>query len=418
MARRRRRSGSGARLPACVEAEGAALRLSRRRDQPRPGQDQRHLLAHAHAAHFRSPLQVRPAGPADHHPAAHRCSDARGLGRLPHLDHAHPARHLLHGRPRLQGQAPRARGAGLRLQLQALRRPGQPQPGLVEHGRRRLCRPRSAAQRGDGAQEAVRLRQGGRRRARARPLHPPDQARRVEAALHRELRRQRSLRRGGARGGRVLRGPDRRAPGRHGPVQARAVAAQLVHRAREEPRLPRDALRRRARRRRRRRPGAAGPLRGPAIADDRSRRDLDHRGRPAALAFVPGRRGRLHRARGVRVHQQRHAQRQGCAQSGQARHSWLPTGRARDHAHPFQHGKPRRGRLPAGRRGAAPRHRPRNGHGARGQTIAQGAGDRVPVADHPLHRKLRPLAPHRVRRLRPGPRQGPARRLRLCRPRR
>ena len=47
--------------------------------------------------------------------------------------------------------------------------------------------------------------------------------------------------------------------------------------------------------RRRRGPGDAAALQGPAAADDRPRRDLDHRGKPAALAVVPERRDRSRR---------------------------------------------------------------------------------------------------------------------------
>ena len=67
-------------------AEGAALRLRGRRDQPRSGQDQRPVLAHADAAHLRGPLRLRPPGPAGQDQAAHRRRHAADLRRLSRLD--------------------------------------------------------------------------------------------------------------------------------------------------------------------------------------------------------------------------------------------------------------------------------------------------------------------------------------------
>jgi hypothetical protein len=96
-----------------------------------------------------------------------------------------------------------------------------------------------------------------------------------------------TCRRGGARGGRGLRRQDPRPPGGHRAVQAGAVAAQQLHRARAQPRIPRAALRRRAGARRCRGPGHPGAPEGPAAAADRPRGDLHHRGEPAALAQLP-----------------------------------------------------------------------------------------------------------------------------------
>ena len=91
-----------------------------------------------------------------------------------------------------------------------------------------------------------------------------------------------------------------------GPFRLGAVAAQLVHRARAQPRLPRGALRRRARRRRRRGPGAARALQGPARcrwstgSRSRSSRRSSRAGcrsstaRPTSLERVPL---RVHRRR-------------------------------------------------------------------------------------------------------------------------
>ncbi len=94
-----------------------------------------------------------------------------------------------------------------------------------------------------------------------------------------------------------------------GPLRAQVLAAQLAHRPRTQPGVPRALLRRRGRTRRRRRrgPGAAGALQGPAAAAGRRGRDLDHRGAAAALAGVPERAGRFLRARARGVHRHRHA---------------------------------------------------------------------------------------------------------------
>ena len=120
----RRRSGRRhlARRP------GAARRLPGGRDRLRPGADLRPLLAHHHRRTSSRPVPLRPAGAAAEDQAADGAGTARGVGRLPHLDHPHPARHLLRRRPGLQGPAPRARRAGLRLRDQALRRPGTEEP--------------------------------------------------------------------------------------------------------------------------------------------------------------------------------------------------------------------------------------------------------------------------------------------------
>ena len=173
---------------------------------------------------------------------------------------------------------------------------------------------------------------------------------------------ERPVRRGRARGGRVLRRAGRGAPGRHRPVQARAVAAQLAHRVRAQPRLPRDVLRRRAERRRRRGPGARQALQGPAPADGRPRRDLDHRGGAAALARVRQRRGRRRLPRRLPVRAAGDAERQGRAEPRQARHPRLSDRRAGEPAVPVQHGRPGGRRLQPGAGRAAPRDRARRRH--------------------------------------------------------
>ena len=220
-------------------AEGAALRLRDRRDQHGPGEAAGHLLAHARRAPVRGPLHLRPPRPAGEDQAAHRRRHAGSLGRLPGLDREAAARHLLRRRPGLRRPPPRARRAGLRLQLQALRRPGEQGPGVGRLRVDRLCRARRVAAPGARRQDAVRLRPRDRGPARVGSLHAALQARHRAAAADRDARAGRPARCGGARGGRTLRRPVRGAPGRHRAVSPGAVAAQFVHRVRTQPRLPR-----------------------------------------------------------------------------------------------------------------------------------------------------------------------------------
>ena len=175
---------------------------------------------------------------------------------------------------------------------QAPLRPALEEPQPLPAGERQDPRPVGAAQAGARrTRQPFPYDQRGRGPARARPLHLPGQAGRAVAALPPAADDRRSvLRRGGARGGRVLRRQDHGAPGGHRAVPAGRVAAQLAHRAGAQPRLPRGALRRGGAGRR---PALAGHRRaaqGPHAADARPRRDLHHRGGAAALAVVPERR--------------------------------------------------------------------------------------------------------------------------------
>ncbi len=161
----------------------------------------------------------------------------------------HPARHPVRRRPGLRRQAARADRARLCLFVQAPLRPEVEEPEPVPARERQAARPERAAQGGARQQEAVPLRHAGRRRQGARPLHAAVQPGRAVAALPPAAAdRQLGVRRGGARGGRALWRQDHGAPGRHRPVPACRVAAQLAHRARAQPRLPRGALRRARRR--------------------------------------------------------------------------------------------------------------------------------------------------------------------------
>ena len=369
--------GAGRRLCARRRAEeGAALCLRGRRDQPRPGEGQRPVFAHPHAAHLRGPVPLRPPGTADQGQAAHGRRHARALPRLPLLDDPDHARHLLRGRPGVQGQAARAHCAGLCLRVQALRRPGEPEPRLDQPGDRSAGRPERAAPGCARREQALRLRPRDRGRARARPLHAALHARRTAPALLREPRLRRSVRCGGARGRRVLRRGGRGASGRHRAVQACAVAPQLVHRVRAQPGFPRDAVRRRARGRRCRRPGAARALQGPAPADDRPRRDLDHRRGAAALARVRQQRGRPRVRDGLPVRRAGDAERPRRVAPRQARHQGLPQPRADGLLRVLQHGRPGRGRLRRSQHRPAPSDRAGPGQPHRDRLRVQRAGHR------------------------------------------
>ena len=161
--------------------------------------------------------------------------------------------------------------------------------------------------------------QRDRRHPRARPLHDPLHAEGAAAALHsRPWPAATCTARSRARWSSSTATRPRRirsAPGPFKLVQWRRSSLIVFE---TQPRLPRDALRRRARRRRRRGPGAARPLQGPPPADGRPRRDLDHRGGAAALALVRQRRGRRRLPRRLPVRAAGDAERQGRAEPRQA----------------------------------------------------------------------------------------------------
>ena len=269
-----------------------------RRDQLRPGADQRPLFAHRAprtssrrryaTTTWRGPFEARP------HTAA---AMPEVVGRLPHLDDPHPARHLLRRRPGVQGPAARAGRRRLRLLAQALLRPGEQEPDLHRLRGAKACsastscaRRRSRqASRSTTTREVEGLRALDRYTLRS--SSSPSRAR----ASSTTLADSRSARRGGARGGRGLRrraSPSTRsAPARSGSTQLAAqLAASCSSATRTTASVRYDG---RAGRRRRRRPGdRSRRFKGRAPADGRPGRDLDHRGEPAALAGVPQRRAR------------------------------------------------------------------------------------------------------------------------------
>ena len=149
-------------------------------------------------------------------------------------------RELIGGRLRLLASSASSTRAGRARSLPTLenaRSSACDELRQAAHRRTSAVRLRHARSRACARSTATRCSSSSASRARASPT-----------TLSRPVAR----RRGGARGGRVLRRQDHGAPGRHRPVPARRVAAQLADRARAQPDLPRGVLRRGAARRRRR----------------------------------------------------------------------------------------------------------------------------------------------------------------------
>ena len=233
--------------------------------------------------------------------------------------------------PAFKGKPRELVAAGLRLRLQALRRPGQQEPGRGPRSRTRSSSAwPSCARRRSTSKQAVRLRPRDRGPARARPLHAAVQARRAAPALHRDPRRRRPVRRGRARGRRVLRRADRRPSGRHRPVQARAVAAQLAAscssatptsaRCSTTPSPPPTT----PRARRSWRASRAGGCRWSTGSRSRSSRRSSRAGCPSSTA-----RPTSSSASAAEFIDAGDARRQGRAEPGQARHPRLPRSSSR-----------------------------------------------------------------------------------------
>ena len=157
---------------AAGRAEGAALRLPA---PPRPASTRRRSSTSTRAPSRRTSSRACTAT-TTWRGRSRSCrdggGDARGVGRLPHLDGAHQARHLLRRRPGLQRQAARAGGAGLRLRRSSAsstrRSRARRCPTCEDQGIVGLDALRDEALK---SKQAVRLRPPSRRPARARPLH-------------------------------------------------------------------------------------------------------------------------------------------------------------------------------------------------------------------------------------------------------
>ena len=241
--------------------QGAALRLPVAETSFDPAQDHRPVLAHRHAAHLRGASTAtttwRGRRRSSRSPPT-ACPRSRPTS-APGPSSVQPGIYFADD-PAFKGQRRELVAAGLRLRAQAHRRPGEqePRPGACWRTTG-IVGLRELRKEALDEQEALRLRHADRRPARARPLHAAVQAGASRGPRFIEtLRRQRPVRRGGARGGRALRRPDRRAPGGHRAVPARRSGGAARSSCWSATRLPRDALRRRARGRRRRGPGHAG----------------------------------------------------------------------------------------------------------------------------------------------------------------
>mmetsp|Transcript_91071 Transcript_91071/g.253553 ORF Transcript_91071/g.253553 Transcript_91071/m.253553 type:complete len:318 (+) Transcript_91071:3192-4145(+) len=239
--------------------QNPALCDANRRDRAGPGEPERHLLAQPHRPHLRGPVHLRPPGPARQGGAADRGQRPGGQRRLSHLHDPAAPWHLFRRRPGLQGPSARGHGGRLRLQHQALCRPGQQGAGLAQLRGVRHRRPERTARAGPQGQEALPLRHRGRGPAGAGPLHAAGQDPRAAPAADRiPVRRQRPVWRRRARGGRALRRHDFRASGRHRALRAEVLAAQLAAGVRAQPGLPPANLRGQPRARRCRGAGHLG----------------------------------------------------------------------------------------------------------------------------------------------------------------
>jgi hypothetical protein len=209
--------------------------------------------------------------------------------RLPRVDLAHQAGHLLRRRPGVQGPEARADGAGLRLRAQALCRPRQYLAQLALGGRMAHRRPGGAARARAEGQEALRLRRESRACARSTATRCSSRSS-GRAALRREPHLGADL---GAVAREVVEfygdkimehpvgtGPFRLAQWRRSsrscssatPTSARSATTPSP---RPLPTMPRA------------RPSCAHE--GPQAAAGRPRRGLHHRGGAAALAELPQR---------------------------------------------------------------------------------------------------------------------------------
>ena len=128
-------AGAGARARRRAQPrrdEGAALRLPRRRDRLRPGADHRPVLAHRHAAHLRGAVPLRPPGAAGQDQAAARptaCPRSSADFRTWTVRMQARASSSPTTRPSRASSASWSRRTT--STPQALRRPGQQEPGLA-----------------------------------------------------------------------------------------------------------------------------------------------------------------------------------------------------------------------------------------------------------------------------------------------
>ena len=405
-------------------AQGPALRLPRRRDRLRSGAG--------------SATSIRASSPRTSSRRLYRYDYLRAARRrcVPHtaaampevsrrlqdLDDPHPARHLLRRRPGLQGQAARARrGTTTSTRWKRLFDPANKSPiytGFKEEGVLGVDELREEAIK---RQEAVRLRPP-RSRACARSTATPCSSSSTSRARASSTRSPtRSICGAVAREVVEFYGDEhRRAPGRHRAVPAGAVAAQLADRARAQPELPRGALRRRARRRRRRRPGdARADSRARALPMiDRVEISIIEESQPRWLA-LPQRRDRpadVGAARVRRPGRARTASSRRCSPSAACRWTASPTPTARSTTSTWTIRSSAATRPTRSRCAARSAWRPTSTREIRMMRRGQAMPAQSTVAPGALG--YDPTYRSENSDYSPAARQGPARHLRLRRPRR
>ena len=404
-----RAAGGAAPTPA-AGAEGAALRLPDRRDRLRPGADHRPVLAHVHGAHLRG--AARPTttwrGRCKHASRTPPTAMPEVIGRLPRPSLPGPARASTSPttrRSRASGASSIA--ARLRLLVQAPLRPALKSPQPVPARERRHPRPARAAPRGDRRRRS-RSTTTARSRACARST-----ATRCRSSWREPRPRFTTTLADARSSGAVARevveaygDRDHGAPGRHRAVPARRVAAQLAHRARAQPELPRAALRRASRRpttptaqAHRRSASRAGACRWSTG----SRSAIIEETQPRWLSFLNGEHG--HRSSACRTSSPTSAIPNNKLAPNLAKRGiqMYRVPRADVTLSLLQHGGSGGRRLHAREGGAAPRDRARpTTSSARSACVRRGQAIPAQAIVPPLTVGLRPDVQDRDERLRPG----------------
>ena len=276
---RSRSVAAALRIGAGGPEQGAARRVSGRRDGVRPaGMDRRLFGLHQHGD-LRPALQVRLSRAAVPDQSEHGGGAPDDLRGRAQLDDQAQAGHLLRRRSGVQGKEARARRRRLRLLVEADPRPQGPfaeSPGVRPALRRR----RRGSREGEGDGQ-VRLRRAHRGTARCRPLHAAAQA--DASGLQPSVRpHDHTHGSGRARSDRGLRRRelvDDGEPGRHRSLPLAGMAPRPEGRSGSESRLSQGAV---SRKRRSRGQGDHGGDEGQTAAADRTRRDQHRRGEQSA----------------------------------------------------------------------------------------------------------------------------------------
>ena len=287
-----RGAGAAARRRAGRPEQGAARRVSGRRDRLRSAGDERRLFrptsnARSSIRCTRYDILARPYKIVPNTAAALPEISPDGLT----WTMRDQAGHLLQRRSGVQGEEARADGRRLHLFVEAHAR-SEDALAAAADVRRHVRRRGRAGREGEGDRQ-VRLRRADGGPAGARPLHDPDQAR-ASGLRPAAQPDDGTVVRGGARSHRSVRRRQRLGdaePGRHRAVPAQGMAARPEDRARGESGVSRSAV---SGQRRSRGPRDRGEVQGQAAAADRQDRHQHHRGIQSAAAGVREGRPRLH----------------------------------------------------------------------------------------------------------------------------